>query len=189
MKSSKQSFIVAAALISTLSTLTALVAASADAARLDMKDPRRALGREDDVRVDAQIYQDTLSSGSTISVTVQVQNLTSAQVAIADKICDTSYDIDTRTITVSVGAEIPSAGSAPHLVTINPGQTKTFTTAAIVRVAVADPRSPFTNAPRSVQIKVNVLRDLSPFRDLLGEQARGVTAALSDDLFERWVET
>ena len=46
MKSSKLSSIAVAALC---------IAVSARAAHVDMTDPRRALGREDDVRVDAQL--------------------------------------------------------------------------------------------------------------------------------------
>lgn len=54
MKSSK-SLVFAAAVVLSINALPS------DAASVDMKDPRRALGREDDVRIDAQIAQDTVS--------------------------------------------------------------------------------------------------------------------------------
>src|SRR5213079_3094009 len=92
-----------------LPTLSAaiLIAAAAEAATIDMKDPKRAVGREDDVRVDAELARDSISSPVRIGVTYQVQNLTAASIAIADKIADTSYDPETQTITIAFGAEVP----------------------------------------------------------------------------------
>src|SRR6266508_2349337 len=83
------------------------------AAHIDMNDPRRALGREDDIRVDAQLVQDTVSSGSPVGVTYRIENLTPEPVAVADKVCDVSYDVESRTITVAVGSEVPKAGMMP----------------------------------------------------------------------------
>ena len=95
-------------------TAMILVGAAAQAAHIDMKDPRRALGREDDVRVDAQLLRDTVSSSSPISVTYRVQNLSSGWIALADKVATTDFDAETRTITVAIGAEVPKDGVLPH---------------------------------------------------------------------------
>ena len=84
-----------------------LISSMGSAAGIDFKDPRRALGREDNVRVDAQMLQDTLSPGSAISVTYQVENLSEAPIAIADKVADASFDPDSQTITLSARKSRP----------------------------------------------------------------------------------
>jgi hypothetical protein len=58
-----------------------LIAGASLAARVDLTDPRRALGREDNIRVDAQITQETISSSVPLNVTYQVENLTQAPIA------------------------------------------------------------------------------------------------------------
>lgn len=165
-----------------------LVSSTARAAGVDMKDPRRALGREDDIRVDAQVLQETLSPGTPISVTYQVENLTSEPIAIADKVADTTFDADSQTITLSIGAEIPEGPAMPHLTTIPPGQTRAFRIGASPQILAADARSPWAHVPRFVQIVVNVLRDLKPFANLIAQQAKSATAPpLPNGLFDTWV--
>jgi hypothetical protein len=179
MKSSSRIAVAAAVLL--------LVSSTARAAGVDFKDPRRALGREDDIRVDAQMLQETLSPGSSISVTYQVENLTSAPIAIADKIAGASFDPDSQTITVSIGAEIPEGTSMPHLTTIAPGQTRAFRIGAAAQVLV-NSKSPWARVPRFVQIVVNVLRDLKPFATLIDLQAKSAAAPpLPNELFDTWV--
>jgi hypothetical protein len=183
MKSSKL-FLIA------LSSFTVLQAAAAYAAHVDMTDPRRALGREDDVRVDAQLVDDNVSSGSPVGITYQIQNFTKSPIAVAGKMCDISYDTDSRTITVSVGSEVPKDGEMPRLVTIGPGEMKTFTCGAILHVTTPVNRSPFTAVPQFVQIKVNVLRDLLPFRPLIDQQAHTAEPIeLTDQQFDQWLES
>lgn len=183
---------------STLNRFTALLVSLlapiclSAAPKIDMTDPRRALGREDDVRVDAQLLQDTVSPGGPLGVTYQIQNFTKVPVAVAEKICAASYDSDSRTITLAIGSEVPIDGAMPRLSVINPGEKKTFTTGATLRIAVAATRSPFSATPRFVQIKVSVLRDLDPFRELIVAQAKSpnpAPVALSDAQFESWLES
>lgn len=180
--------------VAIVATIAVLSAAAATAAGVDMKDPRRASGREDDIRIDALILQEALTSQSGIHVTYQIHNQTGNPVAIADRISETSYDADSSTITLSIGSEVPDSGSMPHLVVIGPGETRVLSGGAMVHVAVPSVRSAYTNVPRFVQIKVNVLRDLKPFQRLIEEQQRApqaVTVAqkLDDSLFEKWVES
>src|SRR3954451_11718746 len=145
MKSSSRIAVAVAAIV--------LVSSTARAAGVDFKDPRRALGREDDIKVDAQMLQETLSPGSPISVTYQVENLTSSPIAIADKVADASFDADSQTITVSIGAEIPQGTSMPHLTTIAPGQTRAFRVGASPQILARDAgKSPWAHVPRFVQI-------------------------------------
>jgi hypothetical protein len=165
-----------------------LVRSTAHAGGVDFKDPRRALGREDNIKVDAQMLQETLSPGCPISVTYQVENLTSAPIAVADKIADATFDADSQTITVSIGAEIPEGTAMPHLTMIAPGQTRAFRIGASPQVVVADAKSPWAHVPRFVQIVVNVLRDVKPFANLIAQQANSAVAPpLPNDLFDTWV--
>lgn len=180
MKSSKQ-FIASAVII--------FFAAAAYAAHVDMKDPRRALGRDDDIRIDAELMQDQVGSSSPISVTYQIENLTNAPVAIADKLITASYDPDTRTIVVSIGSEIPTTKTIPHLALINPGEKRVLTAGTSVHVQAT--RGPFSAVPQYVRIEVNVLRDLGPFAQAIALQAKNNLAALplGNDLFDQWVQS
>src|SRR5437763_16854550 len=88
-----------------------LIAGVAFVAPVDTKNPRTALGREDNIRVEAELAQESISSNAPLNVTFQVENLTQSPIALADKVSDTSYDDNSRTITLALGAEIPT-GSA-----------------------------------------------------------------------------
>ena len=165
-----------------------LTTTSIQAAKVDMRDPRRAVGREDDVRIDAELSQDSVSAHSKLAVVYQVQNLTSSPIAIADKISDSAYDSETRTLTLSFGAEVPDGATMPHLVVIPPGQKKTFLGCGTVNVQMPSVRSPWTPVPQFVQIKVTILRDLTPFVGLIEQQDKTAAAPpLSNDVFDRWV--
>jgi hypothetical protein len=180
MRSSK-SFLLAVAI--------SFVSAAALAARFDFRDPRRALGREDDIRVDAQLGQDTLSPNASLSVTYQIENLTGATIAVADKLADMTFDPESLTITLSIGAEVPSGPTMPHLATVAPGEKRVFTAGVFVHVAVPTQCTPWTAVPRYVQIEVNILRDVAPFVQLIEQQARTtLPPPLPNDLLERWVE-
>jgi len=60
---------------STWFLVVTLIATAGQAARIGMKDRRRAVGAEDDVRVDAQLTTEFVSARSPIGVTYQIQNL------------------------------------------------------------------------------------------------------------------
>jgi hypothetical protein len=167
---------------------TFVYGSTALAASVDMNDPRRALGREDDIRVDAQVAQDTVSPGSAISVTYQVQNLTSSPIAVAPRVTDLSYDADSATITLSLGAEVPVGGLLPQLTIIGPNEKKTFTGSATFNVPVPAMRAPFGNVPRYVVVRVNVLRDIAAFRDVVTLPASNPPRAMSDAQFASWLE-
>lgn len=167
-------------------------AAAAQAARIDFKDPARALGREDDVRVDAQLVGDTLSSNQPIAVNYQVQNLSTGWIAVADKVASADFDADSRTINLNIGAEVPKDGNLPHMVLIAPGEKKTFTAGAVAQVAAPNSRSPFAVIPRYVQITVNFLRDVKPFKELITRQVAAAQTEpairLSDAQFDAWMQ-
>ncbi|HEX2061013.1 MAG TPA: hypothetical protein VHK90_09755 [Thermoanaerobaculia bacterium] len=162
--------------------------AAALAASIDMDDPRRSLGREDNVRIDAQLVSDTVSGGTPIGVTYQIQNLSTEPIAVADKLSSATYDSDTRTITFAIGAEVPTDGNMPHMIVIAPGEKKVLRTAATPAINVAAMRTAFEQSPRFVQVKVTILRDLEPFLPLIQNQRPTVQQRLSDELFEQWFE-
>jgi hypothetical protein len=166
-------------------------AAVANAASVDKDDPYRAVGRENDVRVDAQLLSDVVSPGDPIALTYEVHNFTAQPVAIAEKLCTASYDSESRTITVSVGSEIPPDGHLPKMTTIAPGETRAFTTAARLHAAMPSVASRLAALPRDLQVKISVLRNLAPFRDLLSRQQETKAPAalpLSDVQFDEWLE-
>jgi len=170
-------------------SVSLLIAAAASAAHVDMNDPRRALWREDNIRVDAELLQDFISPTSSLSVTYQVENLTQQTIGVADKVVDVSYDADSATVTFAIGAEVPTGAAMPHVVTIAPGQKHVFSAGGMLHVAVPGARTPWTVVPRYVQIKVNVLRDVTPFEALLAQQAKSAAApALPNNLFDKWVD-
>ncbi len=152
-----------------------------------MDDPRRTVGREDNVRVDAQLVQDTVTPGSPIGVTYQIENSSSTPIAIADKVSDASYDVDSRTITLSIGSEVPADGKMPHVVTVAPGEKKIFRIGVTPALGAAATRSSLA-PPRYVQIKVSILRNLAPFAHLIAKQT-GTAQVLPDDLYDRWFES
>jgi hypothetical protein len=166
-----------------LAAIALIHAAAATAATsINMDDPRRVVGREDDVRVDAQLIQDTVSPGSVIGVTYQIQNLSKNPVAVADKVMTASYDTDTQTITLAIGAEVPVDGSMPHVVVIAPGDKKVLRAGAVPQYSAAALRAR-GRTPRFVQVKVSILRDLVPFASV------PYGSTLSDAQFEEWFES
>jgi hypothetical protein len=169
-----------------LSILALLSAAAASASNIDMDDPRRALGRENDIRIDAQLIRDTVSPGVPIGITYQIQNLTTSHVAIADKVASASYDMETRTITVSIGSETPQ-DNLPRMITVKPGEKKVLQASATPSLTPAAMRTTNGGAPRYVQVKVSILREVGPFRTLIENQERG-PQPITDELFDKWFE-
>lgn len=166
-----------------LFAITLLHAAAANAAGVDMDEPRRALAREGDIRIDAQLNHETVSPGSPIAVTYQIQNFSTEPVAVAERVTDASYDEETRTITLSIGSEIPGE-NLPKLTLIKPGEKKVFRAAATPAMHIRSTSAAFNNAPRYVQVKVSILRNLTPFSALMEKTA---PQRMSDELFDEWL--
>jgi hypothetical protein len=173
-----------------ITSLYLLGSMSALAARVDMTDPRRALAREDDVRIDAQLLQQELSSSSPLTVTWQIQNFSALPVAVADKTTDIDYDPDTSTIIFSIGAEIPEGATMPHLVVIHPGEKRVFASGGHVHFVTPSVRTPWTLVPHYVQVKVVILRNLTRFASLIEAQMKtSVQPPLPNEMFDPWVES
>ena len=176
-------------LVVALSGAILLHAAAALAGGIDMNDMDRALGREDDVRVDAQLTQNTVSPGAPIGVTYQIENLSASPIAIADRVSDASYDDETRTITIAIGAEVPPDGNQLHLTVVKPGEKKLLRSGATPSLNAAALHAGMASTPRLVQVKVTILRDLTPFAPLLTQQQNGRIARLPDELFDKLFES
>ena len=158
---------------------------------VDMSEPRRIVGTENSVRVDAQVTGEHVSPGAHIPITYEVTNQRASAIAIAELIPETTYDADTQTFTVSIGAEVPGNTMLPRLITIEPGQKKSFTTKARVVFASAAQTDPSMRrvAPASFRLKLNFLGDTEPFRALIGIKEVAVAdPKLADTLFPLWLE-
>jgi hypothetical protein len=167
------------------------LAAGCSSNAVDMDEPRRIVGTENAIRVDAQVIGDSARPGGLIPVTYEITNQRATSIAVADIIAETSWDAETNTITVNVGSEVPGNELLPRLIEIGPGEKKTFTASArlrnLVPMRAGDPVQPLP--PAEFRLKVNFLGDTTPFRRLIGIQERAVAdAKLADELFPLWLE-
>jgi hypothetical protein len=175
-----------------LVTATSFASVAFAGPTVDPQSPLTSIGREDDVRVEAQLLNDTISSGSAIGVTFQIENMSDQPIAVAEKVCSASFDAETQTVTLSIGSEVPEDGAMPRVTALAAGEKKTFTTGAVVRVITANLRSAFAAVPRFVQVKVSVLRNVAPFAALIQRQGQVPTTTrlpLNDQQFETWLES
>lgn len=166
-----------------------LLLAGCAASTVDMDEPRRIVGTENNVRVDAQVIGDTARPGAQIPITYEVTNLRSTPIAIAELVPDTSYDRETHTFTVNIGSEVPGNELLPRLVEIRPGEKKTFTIAARTHFVLPAGAAVKAQPPAGLRLKVNFLGDTAPFRQLIGIRERAVAdRELADRLFPLWLE-
>jgi hypothetical protein len=175
--------------VALFAAVASLDTAALPAAEIDMNDPRRVVGRENDVRVDAQLLDDTVTPGHPIGVTYQIENASPGTIAIADKVTDATYDDESSTITLSVGAEVPQDGRMPRVVLIAPGEKKVLRAGAMLSLAAGAVRTSRAAMPRFVQVKVTILRNLEPFRALISQPQPKVGPMLSDAQFDLWFES
>src|SRR5215213_1645703 len=135
--------------------VTTLLLAGCASSAVDMNEPRRIVGTEDSVRVDAQVFGDEIRPGAKIPVAYEITNMRSEAIAIAELVPATTYDAETNTFTVNVGSEVPGNELLPRLVEIAPGATQTFRIVASIQ-PIMPPRS-LSNPlpPAEFRLKVN----------------------------------
>ena len=171
--------------------LSLLVAACATAPKVDMKEPRRLVATDNDVRLDAQVRADMLGPSTDVPIDYEVTNNRSTAIAIAELVPDASYDPDTQTVTVTFGSEVPGVQFLPRLILIMPGEHKTFASGARVNLPITElvNQNPFHRYPNGLRIRLNFLGDAKPFMKLVGISERAVhDPKLADELFPKWVE-
>lgn len=164
--------------------LTVSACASKSAVRMD--EPRRVVGTENNVRVDGDILVD--NSGSGVAIKYEVTNGRTSPIAVADIVAETSFDLESRTVTVNLGSEVPGAQLLPRLVTVPPGEKRSFTAGANVLNATRR-ESPFAAAGTVLRLKLNFLGQTAPFATLLDIPGKAVhDPKLADTLFAVWLE-
>jgi hypothetical protein len=169
--------------------LVALLLSGCASTAVDMNEPRRIVGTEELVRVNAQVTGDEIRPGSKIPITYEVTNMRPASIAIAELVPVTTYDAETHTFTVTVGSEVPGNELLPRLVEIAPGATQTFHAVANINGVMLPPTLPSSPQSAGLRLKVNFLGDTQPFRALIGIPERAVAdSALADTLFPLWLE-
>jgi len=155
---------------------------------INMKEPRRMVGTENNVRVDAEIYGEDMIQGASIAIKYEVTNQRPTAILIADLVALSNYDPDTRTVTIDIGSEVPGEELLPRLIAIPSGERRTFNTGAHINVRMPM-NSPWTPRPRALQLRVNFLGDPAPFAMLVDIPERAVRdKKLADELFPKWVE-
>ncbi len=158
---------------------------------VDMAEPRRVVGTENGVRLDAQISADGVAPGARVPITYEITNQRETPIAVAELLPDTTYDSDSRLFTVSIGSEVPGNAMLPRLILIVPGEKKTFSAAARL-IYVVPPRSldsELRMAPAGLRVKLNFLGDPEPFRALIGIKEVALSdPKLADALFPIWLE-
>ncbi len=163
--------------------------ACASSAPVNMEEPRRVVGTENDVRVDALIFGDRLSSSSNIPLKYDITNNRADIIAIADIVPETSYDPETQTVTVNIGSEVPGETLLPRLIPIAPGEKKSFSTVARVNIMFNNASVPYARFPNAMRVKVNFLDNTEQFKRLVSITEKGVhDPQLADQLFPAWVE-
>lgn len=165
-----------------------LLAACSTTKSVNMAESRRVVGTDSDVRIDAEVYGDRLGPNVTLPVKYDITNHRQTTILIADLLPESTYDPDTHTVTIAIGAEIPGEEFLPRLIPIRSGERKSFTTAAHV-VIIATPASPWVQRPNALRLKVNFLGNPAPFEKLIAIPERAVhDPALAAELFPKWVE-
>jgi hypothetical protein len=156
---------------------------------VDVSEPRRALGNENDVRIDVEIYTDRLRPNTTLPLKYDVTNHRRSTILVADLIPDATYDPDTRTVTINLGSEIPGENFLPRLIAVRPEERKSFSTSAHVNIPVTV-GSPWTPRPSAVRVRLNFLDDTTTFAKLIDIPERAVhDPKLAADIFQKWIDT
>lgn len=170
--------------------LASLFAAACATAPVDLSEERRVVGTEAGVRLDGFIQGDALGPSNAIPFKYDITNERPHPIAIADLIPSTTYDPESRTVTVNLGSEVPGAQFLPRLISIAPGEKKTFSGTIRVQVLPEAPGDPRVAAPpRTLQLRLNFLGDVQPFAELVGIPQRAVNdPQLADRLFPLWLE-
>lgn len=152
---------------------------------VDKSELARLVGREGDVRIDAQIIGSNLNLGSNVGIVWEVENLRPDPIAIADIIPEVSYDPKTGVVTILLGSEVPGNQLLPRLDQILSGETRTFKRSA--RLGVRPART--AAAAGHVRIRLAYLAATEPFAELIALEQKALrNPELAEQFFIPWVE-
>ncbi len=169
--------------------LILIFAACSTTQPVNMSEPRRVVGTDSDVRIDAEVYGDTLSPNINIPIKYDITNNRSTAILVADLLLNTTYDPDTLTVTVDIGSEIPGEQFLPRLISIPSGGKKSFSAAAHVAILLNPNATPFAPRPSALRLRVNFLGESGPFTKLIDIPEKAVhDPALASAIFTTWVE-
>lgn len=156
---------------------------------VDMSEPRRVVGTENDVRIDAEIFGDTLSSSVSIPIKYDITNNRSSTILVADLLLNATYDPESLMVTIDIGSEIPGAQFLPRLISIPSGGKKSFHGSARVSILHGSSTTPFSPRPNKLRLRVNFLGETKAFESLIDIPEKAVhDPALAEALFTKWVE-
>lgn len=165
------------------------LAACSSTQPVDMSEPRRVVGTENDVRIDAEVYGDTLGPNVNIPIKYDITNNRSSAILVADLLLNATYDAETLMVTVDIGSEIPGEHYLPRLISIPSGAKKSFRGAARVAILHSPSSTPFSPRPNKLRLRVNFLSETKPFEKLIDIPEKVVhDPALAEALFTKWVE-
>lgn len=154
---------------------------------VDMRESMRVLGRENDVRVHAQIFTNDVRPGALVAITYEIENLRPEPIVFAPVPPSVDYLASNRTITVTLGSEIPDGEALPKLIRIAAGEKVGFTTGARISVPPT-PRSALRNHPRYLQVRLSYLDGAEPFEPWLQAEAARGARGMDDGLFRSWID-
>jgi hypothetical protein len=162
----------------------------ATAPPVDMDEPRRVVGTESSVRVDAEVVGEELRAGVPLPITYEITNQRDEEIAIADILPETTYDAESNTLTVNIGSEVPGSTLLPRLIAIAPGEKKTFSTSArLAGLATKPTANPQRRPSLELRLKVNFLGNTEGFEDLIAMTQKAVgDAKRADEVFPVWLE-
>ena len=155
----------------------------------NLGEARKVVGNESGIMVNAEIYNSAqIDASSTVIVVCEIENRRHESIAIADIIPVSTYDAESRTITVQLGSEVPGTQLVPRLLEVKPGETRKLTLGAHMNVQIPH-LGPMLAIPRELQVKVNFLGDARPFAKLVDIPEKAVhDPDLANELFAKWVE-
>jgi len=154
-----------------------------------MEEPRRIVGTESSVRVDAQIPTENLTYSQRLVVHYDITNQRPAPIAVADILPEVTFDSETRIVTISLGSEVPGERLVPRLIGIAPGEKKSFSVSTQVTINLPPSGyNPFLRHPNALRVKLNFLGETRAFAKLLTMTEKAVNdPKLADELFPAWV--
>ncbi|HEU5162450.1 MAG TPA: hypothetical protein VFV54_04830 [Thermoanaerobaculia bacterium] len=143
----------------------------------------RVLGRDNDVRIEARVLTNEFRQSSLVAISYDIENLRGEPIVFAALEPTVDYEPSSRTLTLSLGTEIPLQQAFPRLVRIAAGERRTFTSGARISVPSG---SAMRSGPRYLQVRFNYLDGVGPFEPLI---ANGSLAPADEEgLFRSWVD-